>query len=63
MSRACSAGRRLREALRQPVAQPASFRSTASRYLRPPDTSSVSPVMYFESDDARYTAVGEMSSG
>src|SRR5947199_1487282 len=35
----------------------------ANRYLSPPDTSSVSPVMYFESDDARYTAVGEMSSG
>ena len=32
-------------------------------YRNPPATSSVSPVMYFESDDARYTAVGEISSG
>src|SRR3989454_11520367 len=36
---------------------------SARVYLRPPDTSSVSPVMYFESDDARYTAVGAISSG
>jgi hypothetical protein len=28
-------------------------RSRASRYFRPPDTSRDSPVMYFESDDAR----------
>ena len=32
-------------------------------YLRPPDTSRVSPVMYLESGDARYTAVGAISSG
>src|SRR5579871_6815717 len=29
----------------------------------PPVTRTVSPVRYFESDDARYTAVGAISSG
>jgi predicted ester cyclase len=32
-------------------------------HRKPPDTSRVSPVMYLESDDARYTAVGAISSG
>ena len=35
----------------------------APSYLRPPDTARVSPVMYLESDDARNTAAGAISSG
>ena len=35
----------------------------APSYLRPPDTARVSPVMYLESDDARNSAAGAISSG
>src|SRR5207244_8008026 len=38
-------------------------RLNAPSYLRPPDTARVSPVMYLESDDARNTAAGAISSG